>query len=56
MVVGLSPAAVTLLSDIAPVSVISGKKFLDIQPTRVQIHSKCVCDMLKTHSQFDVCF
>ena len=53
MVVGSSPVAVTLLSDIVPVS---SKDFLEIQATaecRFTLN-KQVCDMIKTSKQLNV--
>ena len=49
MVVGSSPAAITLTSDIVPVS---SKEFLDTQATIACVFTlKHVCDMIRTYSQ-----
>ena len=50
MVLGLSPVAVTQVSDIAPVSI---KEVLDIQGTiERRFTLKRVRDMMRTYSQF----
>ena len=50
MFVGSIPVAATKTSDIASVS---SKDFLDIQATtECRFTLKCVCDMIRTHSQY----